>query len=312
VTWTVIPTLFLIAFFFKGFWGYLDKIVVEAQAEQLDLEAYKWGWEMTYPNGAQSLVTANIDDGQLNEYPIFVVPEDWPVQLQMTSRDVIHSFWIPDLRQKFDVFPNRYTSYQFRMDPLTEEDRLNADEQFPDGFRDHNLFCAEYCGDSHSEMAGIIRVDSRKDYANWVITGGIDPSRLSPAEAGEIFYSVKGCVACHSVDGSQNTGPTWQNLFGYERPFTAGDSLVADANYLRESILIPGAHVVEGYANQMPSYQGKLNDAELRALIAYITTLSDRAPQSLIDEYQTAPEAAEGGAESQAAAEPTADTEATS
>ncbi|MEM9065263.1 MAG: cytochrome c oxidase subunit II [Planctomycetota bacterium] len=293
ITWTVLPTILLVVFFFRGFWGYLDKVVVEAQAEQLDLEAYKWGWEMTYPNGAVSLVSDRIDPGQLNEYPIFVVPEDWPVQLRMTSRDVIHSFWIPDLRQKFDVFPNRYTSYQFRMDPLEEEDRARANDAFPSGYRDHTLFCAEYCGDSHSEMAAIIRVASREDYANWVVTGGVELDKLTPVEAGAILYTVKGCAQCHSVDGSDNTGPTWRNAFGYERQFSNAPAGIVDDNYIRESILVPGAKVAEGYPNQMPSYQGKVNDFELNALIAYIRSLSDRAPTSLIDEVQGEPESTE-------------------
>ena len=300
VTWTVIPTIFLAVFFFEGFDGYLDQVIVESQAEEMDLEGYKWGWSLTYPNGAQSLVSQEIDPGQLNPYPIFVVPEDWPVKLRMSSRDVIHSFWIPDLRQKFDLFPNRYTSYQFRLDPLTDEDRARADENFPDGYRDHNLFCAEYCGDSHSEMAAIIRVASRKDYATWAQTGGIDPSELTTTEAGKIYYTVKGCAACHSVDGSAGAGPSWQNIYGYEHRFANGTSAEVDDNYIRESILVPGAKIREGYGNNMQSYQGKLNDFELDALIAYIRSLSDRAPASLIDSI-------EGGAQDDESADESAD-----
>lgn len=291
VVWTVVPTLFLVYIFFAGFHGYLQKVVVDGNAEQIDVRAYKWAWEFRYPNGMTSAMLTKIDDEQLLEYPVFVVPEDYPVALTMTSDDVIHSFWVPDLRQKFDVFPNRYTKFNFTFEELTDEDRANASEMFPDGFRDHTVFCAEYCGDSHSEMVAVLRVASRKDYEAWKETGGIEAGSVPLAELGGILYKVKGCAACHSVDGSPNTGPTWQNVWGYDIPLADGSTVPGDANYLRESILVPGAKIHEGYANQMPSYQGKLNSLELASMIAYIRSLSDRTSQAELDhDKQTADE----------------------
>ncbi len=269
IAWTVIPTLFLVYIFFKGFWGYADALVAPANAEVINLKAQKWAWRMTYPNGAESPLSTKFmyTDAQGNqvtsaqEAPIFVVPAGKPVQLRMSSMDVIHSFWVPDFRSKFDVFPNRYTAYWFQ-----------ADEP-----GDHVIYCAEYCGDLHSEMYAILRVvpepEYRKTIDEWNINWG-----EGLAAVGAKLYKSKGCVACHTVDGTANTGPTWKGIWGKEHEFQDGGKAVVDANYIRESILVPAAHIVKGFPNQMVSYQGQLNDRELDALIAYIESLGDNPP----------------------------------
>jgi len=181
----------------------------------------------------------------------------------MISEDVIHSFWLPDFRIKMDLYPNRYTGYNFRTP------KLGSDE----AYRDHWLFCAEYCGDYHSEMAGIIRVVPRAAYDSWltqVESGG------DPIQVGKLVYQSK-CAVCHSADGSQNTGPTWLNSYGYPVEFQDSASLEdRDDNYLRESILNPAAKIVAGYPNQMPSFDGQLSEAQLRGVIEYYKSLSDR------------------------------------
>ena len=80
------------------------------------------------------------------------------------------------------------------------------------------------------------------------------------------------------MDGSANTGPSWLNLYGYERSFSDGTTAVGDENYIRESILYPNAKIVAGYPGAMPSFQGLLNDQQLDGLIAYMKSLSDKGP----------------------------------
>src|SRR5690606_21742247 len=111
----------------------------------------------------------------VQETPIFVVPAETPVKLRMHSMDVIHAFWIPDFRTKFDVYPNRYTTMWFESKPIDREkaeshgwilqrDVEGTSVPVIDGqgnpvyYQDHWVFCAEYCGRMHSEMAAIIRV----------------------------------------------------------------------------------------------------------------------------------------------------------
>lgn len=282
LAWTIIPLMILAVMFFKGFWGYMNRVVAPGTAIQLDLVAQKWNWTVTYPNGESSPETLTL--GASDNIPVFYVPANLPVMLKMTSLDVMHSFWVPDFRSKFDVFPNRYTNYWFTAQapgPGAATLEHKDGTRFP--YEDHWLFCAEYCGDKHSEMAGIIRVVSETDYKKIVYEawGAAKP----PAEIGRTIWKTR-CASCHSVDGSRNIGPTWQNLYGHEVAFTDGSvrsaedmSGVAFDNYVRESILAPAAKIVAGFPNQMSSFAGQLSEAQINGVIAYIKSISEKAPK---------------------------------
>ncbi|MEL7474526.1 MAG: cytochrome c oxidase subunit II [Planctomycetota bacterium] len=281
VVWTVIPTIILFVIFVWGFKGYMRYHIPEAGGEELTVVAKMWNWDITYPNGMKSnLLTDEI--GAI-EAPIFVVPKDTPIKLRMTSSDVIHSFWVPDFRTKLDVFPNRYTSYWFRAPEVG----------------DHWLFCAEYCGDQHSEMAGIIRVVEPEEYVQFLVDGGVPLGELAPAAAGAIVAKSAGCVACHASTEAAGTGPGWGGAYGYEVRFTDGTSQTRDANYIRESILTPAVHIVEGYGNNMTPYAGVLTEDQINYLIAYIQSLSDKGPKSVFE----IPGAGDGASESEAGSE---------
>ena len=279
ITWTIIPTFLLAIIFFWGYQGYLETQIPPAEAELVDLTGIKWNWAMTYSNGKTSADTKEI--GNIDA-PVFYMPAGRPVLLKMKSDDVLHSFWVPDFRTKLDVVPNRYTPYWFKANELDPNDPEVQQVDIPNlgtvDYRDHVVYCAEYCGDSHSEMAAVIRVvepnvfDQWKRLPNWT-----EDTPL--AERGRILYTSKGCNACHSVDGSPNTGPTWFEAYGNPVNFADGSSLnLADPlewdNYLRESILDPGSRIHEGYTNQMPSYQGRMTDEEISYLRAYFRQLA--------------------------------------
>lgn len=266
VVWTAIPSLILLVIFIWGFKGYVRFHVAEANAERLNLVANMWNWSITYPNGQKSNILTDEPLGA-DKRPVFVVPKDTPIQIRMTSQDVIHSFWVPDFRVKLDVFPNRYTNYWFRAPEVGE----------------HYIFCAEYCGDQHSEMTALLRVVEPAEYLEFLQTGGVDFNEIPPAEAGKILASSKGCVACHASTDARGTGPGWANTYGYEHRMTDGSTVLVDANYIRESILVPAAKIVEGYGNNMTPYAGILSEEEINYLIAYIQSLSDRAPQSVFE-----------------------------
>lgn len=291
VAWTIVPTIFLVIMFFWGFWAYADGQVAGADAETIDVTAQKWNWDFQYSNGAVSTVL--VDKGGYKEAKMFLVPADTPVLLRMKSVDVIHSFFVPDFRSKADVFPNRMTSYTFRTNPLTEEfgylrndPKANADADLGTNavwtseykYREHVIFCAEYCGDAHSRMSAVLRVVEPEVYRDLVSQWTKPPDGTPPIEIGNWAYVAKGCNGCHSIDGGANTGPTWQNLFGYENQYADGSSVTVDENHIRESILMPGAKVRQGYANQMSII--KLEEREIDGLIAYIRSLSDKAPSS--------------------------------
>ncbi len=271
LAWTIIPTLMTVVMFVVGFRAYARQIISPDQAINLDVSANKWTWEITYPNGSGATETTKTNEFTAIPAPIFIIPEDTPIKLTMSSADVIHSFWVPDFRMKQDVFPNRFTTYWFQTGKLSETDRDNPDLPYPN--KEHWVFCAEYCGDNHSEMAAILRVVPRKQYAAWIREPFSGDKSL--VEIGQILYTSKGCVQCHTIDGSSNTGPTWQNLFGSETRYNSAAAWKIDENAIREAVYEPAAKIRQGYPNQMATYQGRINDKELRALIAYMKSISD-------------------------------------
>lgn len=96
------------------------------------------------------------------------------------------------------------------------------------------------------------------------------------AEKGRTIAENNACLTCHSTDGSKMTGPTWQNLYGHEATMASGETIVADEDYIRESIVNSQAKIVEGYAGVMPNYD-YLSESEVSSLVAYIKTLSEKS-----------------------------------
>ena len=94
------------------------------------------------------------------------------------------------------------------------------------------------------------------------------------AAAGQQLAAAN-CTGCHTIDGSDATGPTWQGLFGSEIALEDGSTVTADEEYIRESILEPQAKVHEGFPPIMPSFAGQLSDDEINQIIAYIETLAE-------------------------------------
>lgn len=296
VTWIVVPLVIVLFIFFWGFHGYMNAQVARGGAEEIIINAKKWVWAARYPNGAGSPETVTFDTMPQGDrvvkgnvpQPVFVVPAGQPVKFRMSSEDVIHSFYIPDMRLKMDVFPNRYTSMTFVPIDHTGPDQagrsadagLMFSDQKPG--RDHYIFCAEYCGDNHSEMAGVLRVLPADEYRKTIEEWGDLVGKISLVEVGKLVYTANGCAQCHSLDGSAGTGPTWKNAYGAPVPFEDGSSLDTappDAweNYIRESILVPGARIHKGYATgNMPSYQGQLSARQIDGVIAYMRDLAGK------------------------------------
>jgi len=245
--WTIIPTILVFIVFLWGFKTYLRMHVVPGDALKIKVTAQKWFWSFDYTkSGAKSL----------NE---LVVPVGKPVELTMSSTDVIHSFYVPGFRIKMDVLPNRYT--------VTWFEATNAGV--------YDLFCAEYCGTGHSEMIGKVRAVGEREFSQWLEASSSSGEGMPLADYGAKLYSSKACVTCHTIDGTVKVGPSFKGLFGTQQVMVDGKRVLVDENYLRESILNPMAKVVAGFQPVMPSFQGLLNDKDIDALVEYIKSLQE-------------------------------------
>jgi len=243
ITWSVIPLLITFIVFGWGYSGWLNLKTVPDDAYEIHVTGFKWNWSVSYENGAQTI----------NEIH---VPKGTPIKLVMQSRDVLHSFFVPEYRVKHDVLPNRYTYVWFQAEEAGES----------------QVFCTEYCGTSHSNMLAKVIVHEPEDFKAWLDENGGGPSG-TPIEQGEKLVSLQGCQTCHSVDGSDLIGPSFKGIWGRDRNLADGSSVTVDENYIRESILYPGEKIAEGYQNVMTPYEGRISDEEITNIIEYLKTI---------------------------------------
>ncbi|MGE0763595.1 MAG: cytochrome c oxidase subunit II [Bdellovibrionales bacterium] len=243
--WSFIPFVIFMIVFGWGFYIYKEMRTMPKDGLEVLVEGQKWNWTFYYKSG-------KVSAGEL------VVPVGTPVKLVMTSKDVLHSFFIPAFRNKQDVVPGRYTALWF-----------NADKK-----GDFQVFCTEYCGDQHSAMLARLKVLSREDYEQWLQN---DPYKgMTMAEVGQKVFAAR-CVACHSLTIESSAAkavtqiaPGWKGLAGNQRKMADGTSVTADDNYLRESILNPNAKTVAGFAPAMPTFAGQLTEQEIMSVIELI------------------------------------------
>lgn len=251
LAWSVIPLLLVVGIAVWGFWSYMSLSVAPANAEEIQVVGYKWGWRFEHRNGKKQLNKLNIPIGK-------------PVKLVLTSLEddpnntpVIHSFFVPDFRVKQDLPPGRYTHLWFK----------------PTQVGEHQVFCTEYCGTGHSGMLATINVMTQADYDKWLKEGDALPAGMTLAQYGAQLYKDKNCNTCHTITGDKLVGPSFKGLWGINQPIQGGPAVLVDENYIRESILQPQAKIAEGYPPVMPSYQGLLSDNDVKALIEYIKSL---------------------------------------
>ncbi len=240
IVWTAIPVAIVLVLFAVGFRVYLKSSVAPADAMEVSVTAERWMWTFTYPNGTVSV----------NELR---VPRARPVKLILSSRDVIHSFFVPEMRVKKDAVPNSYTTLWFEATEAGES----------------TIQCTEYCGAGHSSMLGKLIVQEDKDFDNWLESGGGD-NKLPPAELGARLFAKMACNTCHTTDGLPKTGPTFKGIYGTRVELADGTSALVDENYIRESITSPAAKVVRGFQPVMPVFKGLLTQKQIDGLVAFI------------------------------------------
>jgi cytochrome c oxidase subunit II len=250
IAWTVVPLIIVIAF---GVWGtFMLDDITSSKADEMTIRVWgqQWAWLFEYPE--QGGITT----------PDLVIPANRPIVLEMESRDVLHSFWIPEFRVKQDMLPGRKTYLRFTATQPGEE---------------YEVLCAEICGLQHTTMVAPVQVLAEEDFLAWADErmGGPSYAELTAVERGEIWYNEFGCNACHTISADQamRAGPSWVGVYGSEEALDDGTAILVDDDYIRESILNPNAKIVAGYTH--PSLMAGQN---------YETRIPDREAEILADQ----------------------------
>jgi cytochrome c oxidase subunit 2 len=240
ILWSVIPLAIALYMFVWGAEVYFAQSRPPSNAVRFLVTGRQWMWKIQHPQGRR----------ELNELH---VPVNTPIVLRMISEDVIHGFFVPAFRAHVDVLPSRYTTFWF------EATRTGT----------FHLFCAEYCGVEHSRMVGRVIVMPQHEYVEWLASGSQGPA---PAASGEEIFLARACNTCHRPDTAARA-PILDGLHGKPVTLIDGSTVIADDDYLRESILRPAAKVVDGYQPVMPAYQGLITEEELMLLVEYLRSL---------------------------------------
>jgi cytochrome c oxidase subunit II len=241
IGWT---TVTLAVFFGLFIWGsiiYVREVEQPKNALKVYVIAKQWMWKVEHAGGQREIDALH-------------VPVNKKIELIMTSQDVIHDFFVPAFRLKRDVLPGQYETISFTaLKPGT-----------------YQLFCAQFCGTSHAAMIGRVYVLSAPDYAAWLARNGTSGTLIAEGHALFIRY---GCDGCHGGRGTVRA-PSLVGLYGSPVPLSDGTTVIADAAYIRDSILQPGKQVVASFLPVMPSFAGVASESDLVKLVAYVESLA--------------------------------------
>lgn len=249
VAWTVATLLVFFGLFMWGADLYVRLFQPPSNALKIYVVAKQWMWKVEHQGGQLEINAMHLPIGR-------------PIQLVMTSEDVIHDFSVPAFRIKHDVLPGRYETLWFEVNvPGT-----------------YHLFCTQLCGTGHADMLGEIVALSGPEYQTWLQQNGAGETL---AKAGEILFMRYGCSGCHGGDGAGGSqsdsmvrAPALAGLYGSPVPLIDGGVVTADDLYIRDCILLPDKRRVAGYPPLMPSFAGQITEEDLLKIIAYIKSLT--------------------------------------
>jgi cytochrome c oxidase subunit 2 len=244
--WTVATFVLFLGIFSWAAVIYFKMHTPPPGASEILVVGKQWMWKFQHPSGKRELDELH-------------VPVGVPILLTMTSEDVIHSLYVPEFRIKQDVLPGRYSRLWFEANRIGE----------------YRLFCTQYCGTMHAGMQGHVIVMPQSEYAHWLQTG-IAGTADMPARGRQLFTRL-GCISCHGTNPGVSA-PSLYGIFGQTVALSDGTQVIADENYIRESILNPNAKIVQGYQPIMPSFAGVIGEEEVLDLIAYVKVLKGTPP----------------------------------
>jgi len=245
VAWTAVPLIAVLYLAYMGARSLAETRRIDPSAMVVKVIAQQWNFQFQYPQYLFASKTLYLPVGQ-------------QVDLQMTSLDVLHSFFVPEFRLKQDIVPGR--TVDLRITPT----RIGH----------YKAMCSQLCGRLHAQMVADIYVVSQADFIKWA-NQEVASAPKDPVLIGQQLTSLFGCATCHSTDGSKKIGPTWSKLFNSTVNLSDGTQVKADANYIHTSIVDPNKQIVQGFQpNVMPATFSKaLTEEQIQDIIAYIKTL---------------------------------------
>lgn len=249
--WTGVPTILAITMFLWSTKVFIDMRTPPKGAYEVFVIGKQWMWHIQHPNGIR-------ENNELH------VPLGKPIKLTMISQDVIHGFYLPEMRVQYMVVPGRYTQQWFT----------------PTKVGKFHIFCTIHCGTQHSEMGGYINVLTPDEFNRWKENGGnrFKPVPETLAKQGERIFTELACNTCHGVKDTDH-GPSLFGIVGAQRALATGGTVTADEDYIRRSIIAPYDAILKNYKNTMPIYvyKDQVTEEQIRALLEYIKTLGNAA-----------------------------------
>jgi cytochrome c oxidase subunit 2 len=264
IAWTILPTVVFFTYYAWGVVVFTHAAHVPKDAMEVYVIGKQWMWKAQYATGQRLIVGGNprnMSEAERQSIGRLVLPIDRPSHLIFTSEDVIHDFGVPAFRNKIDVVPGRYTHAWYTPTKLGEYD----------------IYCDQYCGTWHSLMVGKVAVVTEQEFNEFLrgfrsLQGSDNAVDGSLAFEGRKIFLKLQCISCHTGTDKAKA-PVLEGLYGSRVALKGGGAEIADAAYIRESILKPRAKVVEGWEPIMPSFEGQVTAEEIIALTEYIRSL---------------------------------------
>lgn len=255
IIWTLIPAIIVVVI---SIYSYRVLTQIEKPVESplvVRVIGQQFIWTFEYPDSGVTSTSLHL-------------PVDRPVQFQIESRDVIHSFWVPEFRLKRDATPGQ-------IDELTIT---------PTQLGRYPIRCAELCGPGHAAMVGEVVVETHEQFEAWIAAGGRELTSSGQAEggagegqpmpAGRAVFVEFGCGACHLLSDGGGAGIVGPMLDGIGKTAETRIDGVGAGEYLYQSITAPNNFVVEGFAQGvMPmTYTELMTPEQIDALVDYLLT----------------------------------------
>jgi cytochrome c oxidase subunit 2 len=286
-----VTTVGIMALLAPGLVVYASYVKPPQDATLLEVLGQQWQWRFrlpgadgklglsetrhvspTNPFGLDPADPAGQDDILIAEQEVHL-PLNKPVHVILRSHDVLHDFFVPPFRARMNMVPGQISTFWFTP---TQVGRFEA-------------MCSQLCGVGHPNMRAVVVVEDAANYQVWLkdketfaVTQRPPTGEGGQVAQGRALANGKGCVACHSIDGSTRVGPTWKSLFGKTENMRDGSTALVDDAYLGAFIRDPQARGVKGFAPVMPKIP--LTDEEVAALVAYIKSLGPTPPPAAGDQ----------------------------